>query len=230
MYEVPGEAAMPQEQQVGPGWIQVNGSASVQVSPDRATVAFAMETRAKDADQAARANADAMDAVLNALRSAGLRGLTLQTYGYSLQPEYSAVNNQRTREIVAYTTVNNVRATIEDVSNVGRLIDSAIGAGANRVASISFFAADTDAARAEALAQAVQNARAEAEIIARSLGYRLGAPLEVNGGAERPMPRAYEMADAMAFSRAAPTPIEAGDQTVTASVSVRFAIGPESGG
>jgi uncharacterized protein YggE len=30
--------------------------------------------------------------------------------------------------------------------------------------------------------------------------------------------------------QAAPTPIEGGDQTVTASVTVRFALGRESGG
>ncbi len=230
MYEVPNEALGGQAQEVGPGWIQVNGTGSVQVAPDRATVAFAMETRAGAADAAARSNADAMDRVLTALRQAGFTGLRLETYGYSLRPEYSGNNNQRTREIAGYTAMNNVRATIENVNGVGRVVDVAISAGANRVASIGFFASDTDEARAEALAEAVQNARAEAEIIARSLGYRLGAPLEINGGANRPVPRPYEMADMAMMSRAVETPIEAGDQTVTASVSIRFALGPESGG
>lgn len=229
MYEVPNEALRGQAQEMGPGWIQVNGSGSVDIAPDRASVAFAMETRADQADAAARANADAMDAVLSALRAAGFTGLRLETYGYSLRPEYSGNNNQRTREIVSYTALNNVRATIEDVNAVGRVVDVAIAAGANRVASVGFFASDTEGARAEALDAAVRSARAEAEVIARSLGYRLGPPLEINGGADRPMPRSFEMAPAMAM-RAADTPIEAGDQTVTASVSIRFALGPESGG
>jgi len=226
-YEVsaPGSAI----QEVGPGWIQVSGTGTVQVTPDRANVAFAMETRAATAAEASAANADAMDAVLRAIRGGSFAGLTLETFGYSLQPEYAANNNQRTREIVAYTVFNNARATISDVDAVGRLIDAAIGAGANRVASISFFAADTDAARREALAEAVRSARAEALVIAESLGYRLGPPLEVNGGAPMPRPRAYDMAE-VAFARAADTPIEAGDQTVVATVSIRFALGPESGG
>jgi uncharacterized protein YggE len=169
-----------------------------------------------------------MDAVLRAIRESGFPGLVLETFGYSLRPEYSNNNNQRTREIVAYTVLNNVRATIEDVDAVGRVIDAAIGAGANRVAGISFFASNTEAARTEALAEAVRSARAEATVIAESLGYRLGAPLEINGGAARPTPRPYEMATLS--GRAADTPIEAGDQTVTASVSIRFALGPELAG
>ena len=229
-YEIPNEQvdAMAQ-QEVGPGWIQVNGTGSVPVSPDRARLSFAMETRATAAGDAAGANADAMDAVLRALRGAGFTGLELETFGYTLRPEYSVTNDRQTREIIAYTAVNNVGATLEDVDAVGRVIDVAIGAGANRVSGISFYAADTEEARREALALAVQSARAEAAIMAESLGYTLGAPLEVNGGAQRPIPRPMA-AEAMVSMRAADTPIEVGDQTVTASVSIRFALGPEAGG
>jgi uncharacterized protein len=229
VYEVPSEQMVPMQEQQEPAWIQVSGTGSVAVTPDRAEVAFAVETRAARADEAAAANADAMDAVLRALRDANLPGLTLETFGYSLRPEYSSNANQRTREIVAYTALNNVRATIDDVDAVGRVIDLAIGAGANRVSSISFYASDTEAARAEALAEAVRSAREQARVIAESLGYRLGPPLEINGGAERPIPRPYA-AEAMVSMRAADTPIEAGDQTVTANVSIRFALGPEIGG
>jgi len=209
--------------------ITVSGTGSVDVPPDRARVTFAMETRASTASDAAQQNADAMDRVLRALRGAGLEGLELATSGYALRPEYSNQQNQRVREIVSYAAFNNVVATISDVDAVGRIIDEAIGAGANRVTSVSFYALDTEAARAEALAEAVRNARAEATVIAESLGYRLGPPLEVNGGAQRPVPRRESDMLMLSARQAAPTPIEAGDQTVTASVSIRFALGPEIG-
>ncbi len=232
IYEVPSER-MGQEPQEAPepGWIQVDGTGSVDVSPDRASVAFAVETRATEAGAASGANADAMDAVLRAMRAARFPGLELETFGYSVRPEYSMSDDRRTQEIVAYIAVNNVRATLEDVDAVGRVIDTAIGAGANRVAGISFFASDTEAARDEAMAQAVQDATTEARVIARTLGYELGPPLEVNGGAQRPIPfRTMEADMAMSRAQAAPTPIEAGDQTVTAHVTVRFALGPRTGG
>jgi uncharacterized protein YggE len=230
LYEVPNSdiEALRRQAPEG-GWIEVSGTGSVEVRPDRARAAFAMETRAETADAAADANAEAMTKVLDALRGAGLDGLELSTHGYALRPEYEVQNNRRTQQIVAYTVVNNVSATLSDVDAVGRAIDAGVRAGANRVAGISFFASDTDDARREALAEAVRVARAEAEVMARALGHTLGPALEVRGGAQRPNPVPYAM-ESMSAMRAADTPVEVGDQTVTASVTIRFALGPESGG
>lgn len=224
IYEVaPEQAARSQET---PAFIEVSGSASVSVPADQAQVAFAMETRAESAAEAASANAAAMDRVLAALRTGDLPGLELETFGYAVTPQY-ATDQQRVRTVVAYTALNNVRATVTDVDAVGRVIDLALGAGANRIASLAFSASNTDDARAQAMSEAVRNARAEAVVMAEALGYRLGAPLEVRGGSQRPgpIPMAFS-AEAARAVQAAPTPIEAGDQTVDANVTIRFALGP----
>lgn len=236
MYEVPnstvGATGMSERgvvQEVGPGWIQVSGRGSVSVTPDRASIRVAVETRATSAADAAEQNADMMNRVLGALRNTNAQGLELETTGYALTPEYRVSNdNRRSREIVAYQVLNNVHATISDVDGIGALMDAAIEAGANRVTSISFFASDVEDARREALAAAVRSAREEAEVMAAALGYELGQPLEVNGGAQRPF-RAQAEGFAMA-TRAMDTPIEVGDQSVTADVSIRFALGPETSG
>jgi uncharacterized protein YggE len=215
----------PEQVQQAVAFIEVSGAATISIPTDEAQVSFAMETRAQTAAEAATTNAQAMDRVLGALRAGSLPGLELTTFGYSLQPQY-ATDQSRVRTTVAYAVNNNVRATITDVDAVGRLIDVAIGSGANRVASITFSASDTEPARAQALAEAVDNARAEADVIVQSLGYRLGAPIEIRGGAQRPVPRpmAFSAERAMAV-QAVPTPIEAGDQTVSANVTIRFALG-----
>lgn len=224
IYEVAPEQ-VPSGQEA-PAFIEVGGNAAVSVPADRAHVAFAMETRAGSAAEAASANATAMDRVLATLRSAELPGLELETFGYRLEPQY-ATDAQRVRSVVGYAAMNNVRATITDVDAVGRLIDSAVAGGANRVASIAFSASDTEGARAQAMAEAVRSARAEAEVIAQALGYGLGAPLEVRGGAQRPVPVPMAFsAEAARAVQSVPTPIEAGDQTVTANVTIRFALGP----
>ena len=209
------------------GFIEVSGTATVEVPVDRAHVSFAVETRAETAAEAAGANADAMDVTLRALRGGGFEDLTVETFGYTLRPEYTT-NQQRARVIDGYAALNNVRATTTDVDAVGGVIDVAVAAGANRITSIAFDATDTRAARSEALTEAVRNARTQASAIAQALGYQLGEPLEIRGGAQRPVPRpvTYELMAARA-EMAAPTPIEAGDQTVSASVTIRFALGPE---
>lgn len=224
IYEVTAEQLSPQPD---PAFIEVTGNATVEIPTDQAQVVFAMETQSDEASEAASTNADAMAGVLAALRTGAFQGLDLETFGYALQPQY-AVDNSRVRTIAGYVAVNNVRATIDDVDAVGRLIDVAVGAGANRVSSISFTASDPEPARAQALAEAVRSARAQAEVMAEALGYELGAPLEIRGGAQRPVPRVLDAVRTQAA--AVSTPIEAGDQTVDASVTVRFALGPELAG
>ena len=228
IYEVVPEQVVPAQQasQEAP-FIEVSGQASVELPADQAEISFAMETHAEDAAGAASANAAEMSRVFSAIRAGGFQGLELETFGYSLQPHYS-MSDQRVRSIVGYVAYNNIRVTISDVDAVGRLIDVAVAAGANRVASIAFSASDTEGARAQALAEAVRNARAQAESIASALGYALGPPLEIRGGAQRPGPIMYDMAlRGVAAAQAAPTPIEAGGQTVDANVTIRFALGGE---
>jgi uncharacterized protein YggE len=228
MYEVAPEQVARARQEAG--IVEVTGFGSVSVSPDRAVVSFAVETREESAGAAANGNAETMDAVLTALRSAGFAGLTLETHGYSLQPEYGTIEegNRRVRVIEGYAALNNVRAGLEDMDAVGRVIDVAIGAGANRVAGLSFVASHTEAARLEALAAAVEQARGEAATIAAALGHELGAVLEVRGGSA--LPRARPNVMMRAEGVAAVTPIEAADQVVTATVTVKFALGPPGGG
>jgi uncharacterized protein YggE len=211
-------------------YVEVSGTGVVQVSPDRAAISFAVETQAASAADASTENATSMDAVVQVLRGLDVRGLDVETFGYALRPDYAQRGGdpQGARVIAGYTALNNIRVTVEDIQAVGRVVDAAIAAGANRVASLSFSATDTDAARREALARAVTSARAQAAAMAAALGRELGDPLEVRGGAEAPSP--LMRAESMVFMRAAPdTPVEAGDLDVTASVTIRFALGGPAG-
>ncbi len=232
-YPVAAEQLSPQE---APPFIEVSGSASVEVSPDRALISFAVESQARTAAEASAANADAMDAVVRALRSSGTQGLRVETFGYMLRPDYAystaPTTPERTRQIAGYTALNNVRVTLAEVDAVGRMIDLAIGAGANRVSSLAFEAADTEAAGQQALNRAVRQARLQAETMATALGRALGAPLEVRGGVQTPTPRVQMQTVQVraAMELATETPIEAGAQTVYANVTIRFALGGPTGG
>jgi len=207
-----------------PAFVEVSANAEVSVPVDRGTIRFAVETQAPSAGEASTQNATKMDAVLAALRELGVEGLTLETSGYQLQPVYRRPDETGTREIAAYRALNHVVARTDEIDGLGRIIDAGVGAGANRVAGITFEATDTRAARLDALRQAVEKARAEAEVMAQALGTPLGEALEVRGGADRPRP--VPMMARMEAAQAAPdTPIEPGSQTVSASVTVRFRLG-----
>ena len=229
LYEVSAEhaaAVTPQEAPQAAPFIQVSGSAEVQVPADRARLSFAVETEAPTARAASQQNAERMDAVVAALRELVGADGRVETWGYSLQPRYRYREGQAPA-IQGYQAINHVRVTVDDVTGIGRLIDAGIAAGANRIAGLDFEARDTEAARMEAVRQAVQKARTEAAAIAEALGVPLGPPLEVHGGAEMPPPRPmYDMAVMREQMASAPTtPIEPGQQTVRANVTVKYRIG-----
>jgi uncharacterized protein YggE len=187
-------------------------------------IAFAVETEGESAGEASTGNAAAMDAVISALRRSPVEDVTIETFGYDLQPLYGRTTANAVRQIEGYRAVNNIGVTAKDVSAAGSLIDLAVAAGANRVASLRFQLSDPGPARLQALREAVAMAQEEARTIADAMGVPLGPPLEVQGGSN--VPQVRELARArMEFQAAAPTPIEAGVQMVSASVTIKYRLG-----
>jgi hypothetical protein len=206
------------------GTIQVTGQAQIRVPADQVRISFTVETEGASAGEATTQNARKMEAVIAAVRGMGIPALHVETFGYNLRPEYEiSREGTGTRTISGYRVQNNIRVTLPDVDATGSVLDRAVEAGANRVANLQFEASDTRSARLEALREAVASAREQAETIASAMGVQLGIALEIQGGASAPNPRSP--GGIMFRAEAAPaTPVEAGDQLVTATVTVKYRI------
>lgn len=204
-----------------PPTIVVDGTATVTREPDRAVLSIAVENTAASAQDAARANADAMIRVTDTLREGGIPSPMIQTASYRLDPVYSRnPQSDNPQRVVAYRATNMLRVTVDSVSLVGSVIDAAIGAGANRVTGLSFELRNPEEARAEALELAVARARRDAEVAAQAAGQALGPPVRIEVGDARVSPR--EVVAARAIQEMGPTPVEAGTLTVRASVRVVY--------
>ncbi len=212
--------------------IRVSGVGEVRVQPDLATVQFGVETTGATAQEAGQANATAMDRVIRALTEAGISRDDIRTSGYSLFPEYAQQQQPRpagepeTPRIVGYRAINQVSVRTTDLDGVGRLIDVGLEAGANRMHGVSFEVVDGEAAQAEALRRAVEAARSSAQTMADALGVGLGPVLDATTSSDpvRPVYRMAAESRAMDAFGAAPTPIEAGEQTVMATAALVFQI------
>lgn len=228
----PARAQAVREAQATEHTVTVSATGKVTREPDRAVLLLAVESFAATAQEAAAENARKMDALLAALRRSGIDEGRIRTVSYQLNPEYD-YRPDRPRvpgepNIVGYRAVNMVQVTIDDVPRVGPIIDAAIGAGANRVTGLSFQLRDPDAARHDAIRQAISKARAEAEAIASALGRQLGPALQVTTtGAYVPPPQPFAMR-ADAAVAAAPTPIEPGTLDIQATVLVVYRLEPAS--
>jgi hypothetical protein len=203
-----------------PPAISVTGEASISVPPDLASVDAGVATDAKTAREAQDANNMAMAKVLAALKGASIEPKDIQTSRLSLQPQYGP-NRSGPSPIVGYRASNRVTVRVRDVSKVAGVIDTLVGAGANDIGNVGFEVSQASKLLDDAREKAVADARRKAEIYARAAGVTLGAPLSISEeGAPQPIFRG-KMAAPMA---AAPTPIAQGEETLSVSVSVTWAI------
>jgi uncharacterized protein len=204
-----------------PTLLTVSASADVARAPDQLRLTAGVLTNAATAADAMAANAARMNAVLAALKAAGMADRDVQTTGLSLSPQYRYVQNQ-SPVLTGYQARNSISLRTLKLADAGKLIDGAIKAGANEVQGPEFALANPDAALDEARTIAVAKARARAELYAKAAGLKVKriASISEVGAAPEPGPRPM-LRSAMADSGAAP-PVQPGELTLTAQVTIMF--------
>lgn len=235
--------------------VTVVGEGEVPVVPDAAYVSVGVQTTGSTVAEATSENARLMASVLDTLRARGVRSQDIQTSGLSVSPQYAAPGSTGARstapvpaapapaespypgygypyggrtEIVGYAASNTVVVTVNEVDRAGELLDAALGTGANRVGGLRFGLRDTAAARNEAITKAVASARTKADVLAANLGLRVTGVSSVTeesvsagyGGSTVPMAIAMPAVPSMVS-----TPVQSGEQRVTAQVRVAFLFG-----
>jgi uncharacterized protein YggE len=208
--------------------IITSGEAQVRVAPDRATILVGVQNRGATAAAASAANAKTQKAVLDTLRSLGLTPDQLTTQTYSVYPETQYQATTGTSRVTGYVVSNVVRVELKRVDQVSPVIDAALAKGANQINSIQFSSSTAADARRRAMADAVADARADADVLARAAGGSLGPLIELtsNSAPIRPM---FEGATMAVAKDRAQTPIEPGEQILTANVSVTWTFIPGPG-
>ena len=208
--------------------IRVVGVGQARATPDEAYLSFGVETTAPTAKAAADENARLMQQVMQALVSTGVPRQNIQTSNFSVFPDYGPPRpGTEEPTLRGYRVTNMVTARTEEIARVGPLVDAALAAGANRVHGIRFGLKNAEPVQAEAIRSAVAKARNEAQAIAAALGVRLGPVLDASTTGTPPRPYAMEAVAMRADYGGGPpppTPIEAGEQTVTAMVTLVFGI------
>jgi uncharacterized protein YggE len=210
--------------------LRVEGLGETKVAPDEAFLTLAMDTLAPTAKAAAEDNARKMDKVITALVQAGLARKDIETSDYAVSPEYQPpVKPNEEPKLKGYRVSNSVEVHVRELARVGALLDTALGAGANRVDSVRFGLSKPEVAQGEALRNAVERARQSAQVLATSLGVKLGPVLDASTVTQpqRPLPMERFQARAARSEADVTTPIQPQEQTVTATVTLVFAI--ESG-
>jgi len=209
-------------QTMPPPAISVTGEATVSVAPDQAQIDGGVTSDAKTAREASDANNVAMGKVLAALKGAGIEEKDYQTSRLSLQPQFAANYKPSERTaIVSFRASNRVTVKVRDVTKVASVIDVLVGAGANEIGGINFTVTQASKHLDEARAKAIADARRKAEIYAKAAGVTLGEPIGISEETGSPGPL---FRSKMAAPMAAGAPVAQGEETLSVTVSVTWAI------
>ena len=208
--------------------VTVNGEGVVTIEPDVAQVFLGVETQSEDAVAAQNQNSLIITEVMDALQALGISEDDIQTAHFNMFPMQDWRDGWG--QHIGYQVSHGLQITVRDIDMVGYVLSTATGAGANMSSHVSFGLLDDTAAYSQALTLAIANAQTKAQTIAGALNISLGNVVhvvETSSPFFMPATRfASDMAMPMAEAAGAGIPVQTGELTVVAMVSVTFNLVP----
>lgn len=202
--------------------VTVQGTGKVEAAPNIAVVRLGISQDGLTIPPLEKAVRDQMNAVLESLKANGVSAQDIQTQSFQVFPKMEWNANTGSHR-VGYTVSNQLKVTVRNLDSLGSVLSSALSAGANQVSGPEFDVENRTKFEAAALAGAMRDARIKAAALAESAGAALGPVLTISENtASFPV---RPMMAAMAAATPA-EPIQTGQETITASVTVTFALVP----
>jgi uncharacterized protein YggE len=211
--------------------ITVSGNATVEASPDEATVRIGILHQGGSAKEAQDEANKTVQATLKAIGDLGVPPQRIQTSRLTIQPLYvqPRPGSNEAPRITGYTASNVITVTLDILGLIGPVVDAGLDNGANQLEGVQFGLRNDGPPRELALHLAVTEAKGKAAAIADALGVNLGPVQEAteSGVSIVPLGRSAE-SFAVAARAAVPTPVSAGQLEIQANVVLRYAIGTKN--
>ncbi len=215
--------------------ISVSGHGEQVAIPDIATFTFTVIEEGKTLDEARTKATDITNKTIDALGKNDIAKTDIKTLSYNVNPKYeytpqfcSGTSCRPSKEVlIGYEVSQTVEVKVRDTSKVGTLFTVVTGLGVTNVSGLTFSVDKKDDLQNAARVEAIKKARAQAEVLARSLGVDIVRVVgfgENNGGYPTPM---YYAKDAMVANQAsAPMSpqVPVGEQKITSDVNIVYEI------
>jgi uncharacterized protein YggE len=203
--------------------ISVVGEGIVLAQPNVARITLGTDVFDQSLSNAQAEAARRMDAVVNKLKASGIPETNIRTIAFNISPQYDQ-RDQNQPVLRGYQVQNLVEVKTANVAGLGPLLDDAVSSGATRVFGISFESDDMEALKTQARDQAMANARAKAEQLARDAGIGLGRPTFIEESDIGGVTPVRQNAAPLAAVQAVTTPIQPGQLQVSTTVRVVWSI------
>jgi hypothetical protein len=196
--------------------VMANGSVSVE--PELAILHIGFDTQPEDAKSAYADGARVSNAIISAIKQAGIPEDSIQSESQYLDRDWSKPHKFKLSQ---QWTVKAPPARAAEI------LDIAVTAGATDSGQIDWTVKDEKALEAQALDQAASRARQNAGVLAKGMGVHLGALIYVSNQVSSPPPRPVWLACGAEWGgAAAPPPLAIEPRKVSreATVYAVFAI------
>jgi uncharacterized protein YggE len=212
-----------------PPAIVVSGNAQVEATPDQAVVRIGIVHQSTSAKEAQDNASKIGQAIQKAIVALGVTANRIQTSRLTISPVYlqQRPGSNEAPRITGYTAANSVSVTLENLAQIGPVVDAGLDNGANQLDGVQFKLKNDGPVREQALKLAVEEAKGKAAAIAAALGVALGPVLEVSesGVSVSPLEDRGNGGVALLSARAAvATPVSPGQLIVNAGVVLRYSI------
>lgn len=167
--------------------LSVEGEGRVFATPNIATVTYTISAEQPTAQAAQQEATTQGNKVLKLVRDLGIEEKDIKTTSYTIYPKYENVPvvplpadgggysyPSTNQQITGYTVSQTVELKVRDVEKVSGVVEMLGSAGVGNVYGPNFTVDDLDDLREQARAKAAEDAREEAEALAKQLGVRLG--------------------------------------------------------
>jgi hypothetical protein len=207
-----------------PRTVTVSGQGEVSAEPDVAYVTLGVEARKRTMAEARAEVARTVDRVLALTKDLKIDPKLVNATRLQVSPEYNWNETDRKRILLGYLVSRQVEIEVRDLEQLGPLLERAVDAGVNQVNDPVLDSTRRKDLERQAMALAVQDARQNAEALARAAGVKLGAIRVLNASSAPPVVPLYRSKMVMADVAAAP-PAETyqpGDMKFSGSVAAEY--------
>lgn len=201
-----------------PNRLKVFGDGIVNAKPDKAEIEIGVITENKQLELAQKENAKITQQVIDSIKNMGVLEKDIQTKNYNIRTKYDYIDGKQ--EFRGYEITNYLKVVVQNINDVGKIIDTSVKNGANTVDNINFIVSDRSKYYNEALKLAIEDAQNKALVIGNKLKVKVNiVPIQIT---EKGIGRENSLTAITFKATDGSTPIEAGENKITAAIEAIF--------
>ncbi|WP_445489116.1 SIMPL domain-containing protein [Niallia sp. 03133] len=195
----------------------VIGNSILSLEPNVVKMNLGVVTQESELQQAQQENAQITEKIIQALLGLGISKENIQTAEFTVFPQYDYVDGKQ--QFKGYQVAHILSITIDNLPQTGKVIDTAVQNGANRISSITFTVKNKNKYYKQALQTALEDGIAKAQTLSKSMQVILDPiPVKMVEQTTEPAPIPYQKLASSEFA----TTIEPGQITIEAKLELEF--------